>query len=272
MKTGVVLITGCSRGLGQDAALALARRGWTVVATLRGVEGRADLEAAGVEVVTLDVTDEASVRAVVEQTAARHGRLDAVVANAGRGIFGCFEDVDMDQARAVFDVNVFGVFHTAASALPHLRASRGTLVVISSVAGKRSTPGSSIYNASKAAVEGWGEALALELDPFGVRVVLVEPGATESGFATSVWTAARAGSEPYADITERLGVLRREAFAKPDPASVVTDAVVRALTDPDPPLRIPTGKGTRAQILAVQLLPWSIYRAVARWKLRFKAR
>lgn len=264
----VALVTGASRGIGRATALALAARGWTVGATLRGAEGRAELLAAGVLPLRADVTRSAELLDAVDALVGQAGRLDAVVANAGRGAFGCFEDVDADQARSLFDVNVFGVFETARAALPHLRASRGRLVVIGSVAGRRSAPGSSIYNASKAALEGWAEALALELDPLGVRVVIVEPGTTQSGFVEHALEGRWVGSGPYAAITARLREVRAENFAAPEPTSVVTDAVLAALERPDPPLRVPVGRGTRAQILAAQLLPWRVYRALVRRKLR----
>ena len=132
----VVLISGCSRGIGHHAALALARRGWTVIGTLRGEEGRAELEAAGVQTTRLDVCDEAGARRVVAEVLARHGGLDAVVANAGQGLFGCFEDLDSDEIRALFEINLFGAMHLVRAALPGLRTRRGRVVLISSVAGR----------------------------------------------------------------------------------------------------------------------------------------
>jgi len=263
----VVLITGCSRGIGHAVALALAGRGWTVVATLRGEEGRAALEAAGVQIARVDVTKTAQILDAVDALVGGHGRLDALVANAGQGIFGCFEDVDQDQARAIFELNVMGVLESARAALPHLRASRGRLVVLSSVAGRRSAPGSSIYNASKFALEGWGEALALELDPFGVRVVLVEPGATATGFTEHLARGRWAGTGPYAALTERLQATREAAFQGAEPPDVVVEAILRGLEEQDPPLRIATGRGTRASILAAQLLPWGLYRRLVRRRI-----
>lgn len=264
----VVLLTGCSRGIGHHSALDLAARGWRVVATLRGEEGRAALEAAGVTVLSLDVTDHTAIQEVVAQTLARFGRLDAVVANAGTGLFGCFEDVDLTQARALFEVNVFGVLGLASAALPHLRASRGRLVVIGSIAGRRAAPGSSLYNATKYALEGWAEAISFELHPLGVPVVIIEPGPTESGFARAAWRGARVGTGPYAAFTEHLLALREASMGRPEPVSTVTAAIHRALTDPDPPLRIPTGASTKATILAARLLPGRLYRAAVRRKLK----
>ncbi|MCK6502548.1 SDR family NAD(P)-dependent oxidoreductase [Myxococcota bacterium] len=263
----VVLITGCSRGIGRAAALALAARGWTVVATVRGADGRAGLEAAGVEVEELDVTDAQATAAVVGRVVGRHGGLDAVVANAGRGLSGCFEDLDPDQVRALVEVNLLGAMHTVRASLPAIRARRGRVVLLSSVAGARGAPGSGAYNATKFALEGWGEALRFELLPFGVQVVLVQPGATATGFAAARQQGARVGQGPYREISARLSTLLAENVASQEPVEVVVRAVERALTDRAPPFRIPTGRGTRAQILAHRLLPWRLYEGLVRRKL-----
>ncbi len=262
-----VLITGCSRGIGHHSAIALARAGWTVVATLRSEDGQAALEAAGVQVVYADVVDRVQVERVVAQVVDQHGGLDALVANAGVGLFGCFEDLHPDQVRAVMEVNFFGALHCARACLPHLRASRGRLVAISSVAGRRSAPGSSLYNASKFALEGWAEGLRFELAPFGVPVVLVQPGPTETGFPTAKGTGKQVGRGPYARITSRIEELQAEAFEHPEPVDTVVAAVRRALEDPNPPFRIATGRGTRAQILAHRILPWRAWEALVRRKL-----
>jgi NAD(P)-dependent dehydrogenase (short-subunit alcohol dehydrogenase family) len=262
-----ILITGCSRGIGHHTALALARDGWTVVATLRSEAGQAELEAAGVQVVYLDVVDRVRVERVVAQVTEQHGGLDALVANAGVGLFGCFEDLHPDQVQAVMAVNFFGTLHVARACLPHLRASQGRLVAISSVAGRRSAPGSSLYNASKFALEGWAEGLRFELAPFGVPVVLIQPGPTGTGFPTAKGTGKAAGTGPYAAITARLEALQAEAFERPEPVGTVVDAVRHALTDPDPRFRIATGRDTRAQILAHRFLPWRAWEALVRRKL-----
>ncbi len=268
---GVVIITGCSRGIGRHAALALAARGWTVVGTLRSDAGRDVLEGAGVEVEHLDVTDAAGAAAVVDAVLARHGRLDAVVANAGRGLFGCFEDVDDTEIRALFDVNLFGAMHIVRAALPALRAARGKVVLVSSIAGRRGAPGSGSYNATKFALEGWGEALRYELAPFGVSVTLVEPGATESGFLDSRGRGARVGGGVYAGVTARLQQLHAELTASREPVDVVVEPLVRILEADSPPLRVPTGRSTRWMLLAGRLLPWRVYDALVRRKLRLYA-
>lgn len=263
----VVLITGCSRGIGHALALALAGRGWTVVATLRDGSGRAALQQAGVQTAQLDVTDLPGSLALVAEIVARHGRLDAVVASAGRGLTGCFEDLDPDQVRDIIEVNVFGAMNTVRAALPAVRAARGRVVLISSIAGTRSAPGSSAYSASKFALEGFGESLRHELAPFGVQVVMIEPGATATGFVAARGVGARTGTGTYAAISGRLRQLLDENSADPEPVSVVVDGLLVALEGRRPPFRIPTGRGVRAQILARRLLPWRAYERLVRTKL-----
>ena len=262
-----VLVTGCSRGIGHHTALALAAEGWTVIATLRDETGQEALEAAGVQVVYLDVVDRVRVEQVVARITTEHAGLDALIANAGVGLFGCFEDLDPDQVQAVMAVNFFGALNTARACLPHLRASQGRLIAISSVAGRRSAPGSSLYNASKFALEGWAEALRFELAPFKVPVVLIEPGPTRTGFPTAKGTGSKTGTGPYAAITARLRALQAETLEHPEPVSTVVDAVRVALEAPNPRFRVTTGRDTRAQILAHRFLPWRAWEALVRRKL-----
>ncbi len=261
-----VLITGCSRGIGLHTALELARRGWRVVATLRSDEGRAELEGAGIRVEHLDLLDDplARMRAIVEDI----GGLDALVANAGYGVYGCFEDLDPDEFRQQLEVNLFGTIACARAVLPALRASRGRLVVIGSIAGRRAAPGSSAYNCSKFALEGWAEALRHELAPFGVPVVLVEPGLTVTGFAKARIRGRRVGGGPYAAITARLDALHREKGGGGSSVDTSVRAIVKALEGRSPPLRIVPTADARAEILVARLLPWPLYQRLASWKLR----
>lgn len=264
----VVLITGCDSGIGRAAALALNERGWVVAATVHREEGRAALEQAGVTVFQLDVTDEAAARAVVAEVGERLGGPDAVVANAGRGLFGCFEELHLDEVRSLMEVNLLGAMAVVQPALPTLRDRGGRVVLVSSVAGRLAGPGSTAYSASKFAMNGWGECLRHELAPFGVPVVLVEPGSTDTAFFANRLTGRGVGGSAWAPINARIGELQRALEARRDPVEVAVRGVVRALEHPSPPLHIPTGRGARAQLLAHDLLPWPVYEALARLKLR----
>jgi len=264
----VALVTGCSRGIGRDVATRLAGEGWRVVGTLRGASEREALAAAGVEVVRLDVTDPAAVARVVHDVAERHGRLDLLIANAGVGLFGCFEDVDPEQVRGVFEVNFFGVLACTRAALPHLRASRGRIVVISSIAGRRSAPGSSAYNASKFAVEGWAEALRHELAETHVGLTLVQPGPVATGFFTHRSEGPRAGRGTYGAITQRVRELQDQAARQAADVSTVSDAVVATLAEKHPPpFRVAVGASTSAQLTVVKVLPWILWEKLVAWKI-----
>ena len=179
-----ILVTGSSSGIGRAVALEAARRGHRVFATARDPASVKDLATtAGISTLRLDVTVPESAARAVEEVLRREGRLDALVSNAGYGQYGAVEDVSREDWRRQFEVNVFGSVEAARAALPAMRqARRGTIVFVSSVAGKISIPFAGPYCASKHALEAIADALRVEVAPFGVRVVVVEPGPIETRF------------------------------------------------------------------------------------------
>ena len=191
-----ILITGTSTGFGRVTAIELARRGWRVFATMRDLNKKAPLEAAlseagvreRVEILQLDVTDAGSVQTAVAATLRETGgRLDAVLHNAGVAAGGAFEDLSGDDVRRVMETNFFGVLELTRALLPTFRAQRGgRIVIISSDAAFIGQPANAIYCASKWAIEGWAEAIALELAPFGIDIALVEPGP----YITDIWQSS----------------------------------------------------------------------------------
>jgi NAD(P)-dependent dehydrogenase (short-subunit alcohol dehydrogenase family) len=179
----VVLITGCSSGIGKYTALEMARRGHRVFASMRNLESgrfiRADAQKArlAVEILKLDVTDQASVTRAVREVLKQAGAIDVLVNNAGRGTIGVVEDYTDEEIRSVFETNFFGAVRTTRAVLPAMRARRsGTIIMMSSISGLRTFPFSSVYSASKFALEAISNGLRYELRPFGIRVVLIEPG------------------------------------------------------------------------------------------------
>jgi NAD(P)-dependent dehydrogenase (short-subunit alcohol dehydrogenase family) len=190
-----VLITGTSTGIGQATAVTLAARGWRVFATMRNLEKRGLLEQAlkeagvqnGVEIEQLDVNEAVSIRSAVASTLSQTGnKLDAVVHNAGVAAAGALEDVPESELRRVMETNFFGVLELTRALLPTFRAQRrGRIVIVSSEAAFMGQPTNSIYCASKWAVEGWAEAVAFELELFGIDVILVEPGP----YRTEIWNS-----------------------------------------------------------------------------------
>jgi NAD(P)-dependent dehydrogenase (short-subunit alcohol dehydrogenase family) len=200
----VVLITGCSTGIGRATAVEAARRGHQVFASARHRDDIADLTAKGIETLALDVTDSSSVSDGVKSVLGSTGRIDAVVNNAGYGQYGAIEDVSEDEWRRQFEVNVFGAISVLRAVLPAMRRARGgTIVNVSSLAGKVTVPFAGAYCASKHALEAISDALRVELAPWRIRVVVVEPGpiGTRFGDRTREATARILGTAgPYSDF------------------------------------------------------------------------
>ena len=233
--TQTVLITGCSSGFGLAAVELFADEGWNVVATVRRVQDGARFAVRdNVLAARLDVQDPATIGSAIQQGIERFGRIDALINNAGFGLFGVFEGTSPEKVREQFDVNVFGLMETTRAILPHFRANRsGVVVNITSGAGVFGLPMSSLYNASKFAVEGFSEALSYELEPFGVRVKLVEPGGVlETKFGQRVGIEAGETNAPadYAPVIaagERIfeGLrARRRGATSADVARVMLEA------------------------------------------------
>lgn len=247
----IVVITGCSSGFGKLAAQTFARRGDTVVATMRDPARGADLiaeaKSAGqpLEVLALDVTDPQSVEGAVRHVLSRHDRIDVLVNNAGVGMHGPLEECDDDDVRRVFDTNVFGLLRVTRAVAPLMREQRaGTVVNVSSLAGKVAPPFEGVYAASKHAVEALSDALYYELHPFGVRVVIVEPGGFETEFGANRILARRFGEgSPYVALEQRF----REAGSRLPGSDQrgspqqVADAIVEAATAEQPRRRYLVG-------------------------------
>ncbi|MEU6309360.1 SDR family NAD(P)-dependent oxidoreductase [Streptomyces sp. NPDC047014] len=251
-----VLITGTSSGIGLAAAVAAARAGWRTVATLRNPDRadalRAAAAEAGVEldIRRLDVVDEESVAAAVDGVIADYGRLDAVVNNAGAGHLGTLELETVADVREVMEVNFFGVLNVSKAALPHLRATGGRLITVTSVGGVVGQPFNEAYCAAKFAVEGYMESLAPVARSLGVSVSVVEPGAVATEFVNNIGldTDARvAAAGPYADAL-RAYIDRTVAQFTPDAAQTPAEAaasVLEALTAEEPAFRIQTSPWAR---------------------------
>lgn len=187
MTSQVVLITGCSTGIGRSTAIRLALAGQTVYATARDVSAIEDLARHGCELLPLDVTDEASMEAAVAVVHQAHGSVDVLVNNAGYSQSGAIEDLPMDSIRRQFETNVFGLVRMSQLVLPGMREQRrGRIINIGSMGGKLTFPGGGVYHATKYAVEAISDALRFEVSNFGVHVALIEPGLIRTGFADAV--------------------------------------------------------------------------------------
>ncbi|TWP46119.1 SDR family NAD(P)-dependent oxidoreductase [Lentzea tibetensis] len=250
----VVLITGTSSGIGLATAVQAAQAGYRVVATMRDTakDGRLKEAAseAGVEVDVrrLDVTDAASVRAAVDGVIADYGQLDAVVNNAGAGHVGTVETDDVANFRSVMEVNFFGVVELTKAALPHLRASSGRLVTVTSVGGVVGQPFNEAYCAAKFAVEGMMESLAPVAAAQGVTVTVVEPGAVASEFVNNVQIDRGAIFEQmgvYAGSFKNYMGRTGDSFAAAQTSDEAARTVVEALTAQNPAFRVQTSEWAR---------------------------
>lgn len=262
MSAKVALVTGGSSGIGEATALELKAAGFVVYAAARRADRMAPLREAGVRTFVLDVTDEASASTAVEEILAEHGRIDVLVNNAGYGSYGALEEVPLAEAQAQLDVNLLGLARLAQLVLPAMRQQgSGTIINISSVGGRFATPLGSWYHASKYAVEGLSDALRLELDRFGINVVVIEPGSiqTEWGAIAADKVRATSGNGPYA---EQAGAMAKSLDASSMPGyllasqpDVIAKAVRKAATAHRPKTRYAVGRGAKPMIWLSRVLP-----------------
>jgi NAD(P)-dependent dehydrogenase (short-subunit alcohol dehydrogenase family) len=238
------LITGANRGLGFLIARQALATGDRVAATARNPDGLAEALGGDVLALPLDVTDPGAAQAAVERTRERFGRLDVLVNNAGYGQFGPFEEVSHALFERQFATNLWGAMHVTRAALPVMRAQgHGRILNMSSIAGLAASAGGSAYNASKFALEGWSEALALDLAPFGIRVTLIEPGFVRTDFLDA--SSVRFGDREIADYAptrerQRAFMQGRNHVQPGDPEKVAA-LVLRMAGEENPPLRILAG-------------------------------
>lgn len=212
----VVLITGCSSGIGAETAGYLAGRGHTVYATARRVEALEPLVAKGCRARPLDVTDEASMRAAVAAIEAEHGAVGALVNNAGYSQSGALESVALDDIRRQFETNVFGLIRMCQLVLPGMRrAGAGRIVNIGSMGGRLTFPGGGVYHATKYALEALSDALRFEVQGFGVQVVLIEPGLIVTDFAKTAVASVADGDGPYAKFNDVVAKRTEGAYHGP---------------------------------------------------------
>jgi NAD(P)-dependent dehydrogenase (short-subunit alcohol dehydrogenase family) len=233
-------ITGVSTGLGRAIARAALEAGHTVVGTVRSAEAVASFEALGDKAIgmVLDVTDPAAVTAVVDAADERTGGLDFVVNNAGLGYTGAVEETPIADAKALFDVNVWGALAVIQAALPHLRARRsGHIVNIGSISGMACWNGTAIYGATKFALDCIGRTLAQEVNPLGIQVTNVAPGGMRTEFAASRLLGAEPTISDYAETAHTArGVLTGHHGEEPSDPDLTAQAILTAVTSPEPPL------------------------------------
>lgn len=245
-----VLITGASSGIGKDIALRLLDAGYSVYATARRTERMADLAERGAGVLELDITKEDTLGALVSRVMVEAGSIDVLINNAGFGLYAAMEDTPIADARRQFEVNLFGPARLTQLVLPHMREQgSGRIVNISSMGGRIYTPLGSWYHASKHALEGWSDCLRLELAPFGIDVIVIEPGLVRSGFGGVAVgpLLERSGQSAYSGLAVRVAKRMQDSYASNAGSApkVVSDVVLRALQAERPKTRYVAGKYAR---------------------------
>jgi NAD(P)-dependent dehydrogenase (short-subunit alcohol dehydrogenase family) len=259
MGTGrVVVITGASAGIGHATAELLQGQGWTVV----GASRRGPL--------VMDVDDDESVRVGVAEVVQRHGGLQAVVACAGWGLAGAAEQTPLAAAKEQLETNFWGTVRVVQAALPIMRGQgEGRLVLVSSIGGVLGLPFQAFYSASKFALEGYAEALAYEVDPFGIDVTLIEPGNVRTDFtANRRDVVPPEGEDPYAAmVSKAIGLMARDEADGVPPAAVAR-AIARVLTSRRPRRRVSVGKvDERVGIIGKRILPYRVFERAAKGSL-----
>lgn len=246
----VAVITGASSGIGSAAALSLLSQGFTVYGAARRIDRLEALASQGVKPLALDVTDAKSMRDGIANVLASSGRIDVLVNNAGYGSYGAIEDVSQEEAKRQFDVNVFGAMELTKLVLPQMRKEgSGRIINISSVGGRAVGPFGGWYHGTKFALEALSDSLRMELKPFGIDVVVVEPGGIKSEFLDIAASGLQAtsGNGPYADRVKSMlaSFTNPRMMSMQSPPQIIADVIARAATVKKPKTRYVAGFGAR---------------------------
>ena len=249
-----VFITGASSGFGKESARLFHEQGWNVVATMRSPEKEQELTGLpGILVTKLDVTDKATIASAIKAALGAFGQIDVLVNNAGYGALGVLEAASDEEVRRQLEVNLFGLIAVTRAVLPGMRAHRsGVIVNVSSMGGRITFPFSSLYHATKFAVEGLTESLQYELNPIGIRTKIIEPGGYKTEFAGRSLSAFGAGDlDDYRKLWDRFTAKLGE-WSFSENIREVADAIYQAATDGSDQLRYPVGQDS-VQLLQVRL-------------------
>jgi NAD(P)-dependent dehydrogenase (short-subunit alcohol dehydrogenase family) len=260
MTPKVALVTGASSGIGEATALKLQELGYIVYGAARRVDRMRGLADAGARVLAMDVTNDDSMRGAIDEIVAATGRIDVLVNNAGYGSYGAVEDVPISEARAQFDVNVFGAVRLIQLVLPQMRSQHsGTIINISSMGGKIYTPLGAWYHGTKFALEAISDCLRMEVKHYGIDVVIVEPGGIRTEWAGIAADKLRevSGDGPYAAQATAMAesLVGRSSRKRQSPPQVIADTIAKALRARRPKTRYAVGHGAKPLIFMHGVLP-----------------
>lgn len=267
----IALVTGASSGIGRETAILLAKNNYTVYAAARRLERMEDLIPLGISIIELDVTQDKSITSVVAEILNKEGRIDILINNAGFGLYGALEEINMEDARYQLEVNVIGLSRMTQLILPSMRKQKfGKIVNISSIAGKAATPIGSWYHASKFAVEGLSDSLRNEVKQFGIDVIIIEPGGIQSEWAEIAFNEVTEKSKgsPYEELTSKTATQLAKAFTKNSPPSVISNLILKAITSKHPKARYSGGNMAKLVLISKWLLPDRVYDWIIRQQLK----
>jgi len=265
-QKNVALVTGSSSGIGFETSLLLARTGFHTYASMRNLEKSkniteiANTEKLPLQVVQLDVNDGRSVKDAIDKIVAEKDRIDILVNNAGYGLFGSLEDISIEEVKAQFETNFFGVIRVTQQVLPVMRKqnSRCTIVNVSSVGGRIGVPILSAYQSTKFALEGLSESMSYELEPFGIRVVIIEPGFIRTNIINSSTSAKKAldPKSPYFSLMQKVENHFKSMMENASsPPEEVARVILKALTSENPQLRYTVGNDAATIVQARMNMP-----------------
>ena len=264
----VAIVTASSSGIGYATSLMLARKGFYTYASVRNINKSASLESIAnaerlpLKLIQLDVTDDISAKTAIEKIVLEKGRIDVLVNNAGYGLFGAFEDLSLDEIKAQFETNFFGVIRVTQHVLPIMRTPQnggGIIVNVSSINGLIAVPVISAYVATKFAIEGLSESIAYELEPFGIKVILIEPGAIGSNFMKGSVLPKRAldPQSPYSELVQKFSVKTSSQHENATQPEEVSKTIFQAISVEKPEFRYVVGNDAISLLEARKNMPYS---------------
>lgn len=252
----VAIITGCSSGIGYETSILLAKNGFKTYATMRNTDKGnklkeiAEKENIDLQIIKLDVTDDHSIKNAINEIVQETSRIDVLVNNAGNNIAGAVEDLSIEEFKEQFETNFFGLIRVTKEVLPIMRKQRGGIIVnLSSIVGKIAIPLNSAYVSSKFAVEGFSESIRYELEDFGIKVILIEPGVIKSNFYENIKMSKNSLTDPtspYQPITQKIFEAFLPMLQYAFPTKIVADVILEAVTSDNPEIRYTVGDDAKS--------------------------
>lgn len=252
----VAIITGCSSGIGYETSILLAKNGFKTYATMRNTDKGnklkeiAEKENIDLQIIKLDVTDDHSIKNAINEIVQETSRIDVLVNNAGNNIAGAVEDLSIEEFKEQFETNFFGLIRVTKEVLPIMRKQRrGIIVNLSSIVGKMAIPLNSAYVSSKFAVEGFSESIRYELEDFGIKVILIEPGVIKSNFYENIKMSKNSlkdPTSPYQPITQKIFEAFLPMLQYAFPTKIVADVILEAVTSDNPEIRYTVGDDAKS--------------------------